>query len=254
MLNSLRFTWCHLQPPPETQHCCGGHVQTLGAVKIGLWGKAGGNKCWGLSVAGCFQKTTPLPYSSLWIHLSIFFFCLGWIAPFSTRSLYLNAYFFKWRKTDREERILFTFRPLSWNLCLVILLTRKDEHTLASGVPMRGQKLCVLQLLPHDLHCWEQLQLLHQISHFPLLPLAKVVIVSLDEMDKKQKIYTHAVGIHYCGKHLGWFSFLADDYPSQTSIVVPGTFWRWTDHPEHLTLPVQTCKAVVKALAHLRSY
>lgn len=62
------------------------------------------------------------------------------------------------------------------------------------------------------------------------------------------------MGIHYCGKHLGWFSFLADDYPFQISIVVPGPFWRWTDHPDHLTLPLQTCKAVVKAPAHLRSY
>lgn len=93
----------------------------------------------------------------------------------------------------------------------------------ASGVPRRGQKLCVLQLLPHDLHCWEQLQLLHQISHFPLLPSAEVIIVSLDEMGKKQKIHTHAVGIHYCSKHLGWSSFLNDDYRSQTNIMVPGT-------------------------------
>lgn len=71
---------------------------------------------------------------------------------------------------------------------------------------------------------------------------------------KSKKICTGAAGIHYCGKHLGWFSFLADDYPSQISIVVPGPFWRWTDHPDHLTLPLQTCKADVKAPAHLRSY
>lgn len=60
-----------------------------------------------------------------------------------------------------------------------------------------------------------------------------------------------AVGIHCHSKQLGWFSFLADDYPSQTSIMVPGTFRRWTDPP---TLPGQSCKAAVKASAHLRSY
>lgn len=106
-----------------------------------------------------------------------------------------------------------------------MLLTSRDEHTLASGVPRRGQKLCVLELLLHYLHCWEQLRLLHQFSYFPLLPLAEVIIFSLDEMGKKsKKICTGAVAIHYCGKHLGWFSFLADDYPSQISIVVPGPF------------------------------
>lgn len=68
-----------------------------------------------------------------------------------------------------------------------MLLTSRDEHTLASGVPRRGQKLCVLELLLHYLHCWEQLRLLHQFSYFPLLPLAEVIIFSLDEMGKKKQ-------------------------------------------------------------------
>lgn len=51
-----------------------------------------------------------------------------------TVKLQLNASSFIKRKTHREKRILFAFRPLYWQLFLLVPLACRDEHTLVFGV------------------------------------------------------------------------------------------------------------------------
>lgn len=128
VLNSLRFTHCYPQTPWEWKRCCRGHAQTLEALEMGLSeGKLETTN------VGCYWPPCIFRKRLLCLnHLnrSISASCLSSWTDCKTS---VECIFIK-RKTYREKRILFAFRPLYWQLFLSVPLACRDEHTLVFGV------------------------------------------------------------------------------------------------------------------------